>query len=340
MVVFNSKNVSENELELTKDNILLKLPELAIFEYYFGEKISLNRSYKNPLRIDNNPGCKFFIGRTGKLLFIDTSRRNSVRDCFGFICDKYNCKLYKALQIINRDFKLGFEGKPLDHLVYDYSWPSLDVFEKAKEEKRLLCLKRNWEFYDKEYWGQYGITLKVLSKFNVIPVQTVFKGNKILWRNSRENPIYCYNFPNENKKKIYRPKEKDRSYRFMSSGGMSGIYQGFDQLPAKGDLLIITKSLKDVMVLDMFGYNAIAPHSENYPIPLDFYDNLMDRFDNIILFYDNDEAGKKATEQIAEDLDMPFIFIPDEYKEKDISDFYKRYGVSETGLMLTNLIGF
>ena len=185
MVVFNSKNVSENELELTQE-------VLAIFEYYFGEKISLNRSYKNPLRIDNNPGCKFFIGRTGKLLFIDTSRRNSVRDCFGFICDKYNCKLYKALQIINRDFKLGFEGKPLDHLVYDYSWPSLDVFEKAKEEKRLLCLKRNWEFYDKEYWGQYGITLKVLSKFNVIPVQTVFKGNKILWRNSRENLINSF----------------------------------------------------------------------------------------------------------------------------------------------------
>lgn len=340
MVVFSSRNISENELELTKENVLRKTSELNIFEYYFGEKINLKDSYKNPLRKDENAGCKFFIGRTGKLLFIDSSRSGSVRDCFGFICDKYDCNLYKALQIINRDFGLGFQGEKLGHLVYDFSEPKLEDLKKRKEVKKLLCLSRGWRLYDRNYWSQYGITLKTLKTFNVIPVQVVLKGDKIIWRNTEENPIYCYNFPNERKKKIYRPKEEVKSFKFLSSEGMSGIYQGFDQLPEKGELLIITKSLKDVMVLYMFGYNAIAPHSENYPIPLDFYDNLMDRFDNIILFYDNDNAGIAATEQIVEALDIPYIFIPEEYKQKDISDFYKEYGESETASLLTELTGF
>ena len=339
-MVFSLKNISNEESSLTKENVLKKVSELHIFEFYFENKINLRQSYTNPLRVDQAPGCKFFIGRTGKLLFIDSSRTNSVRDCFGFVCDKYNCDLYKALQIINRDFKLGFEGEELGHLVYDFSQPTLDYFEKQKrEEKKLLCLKRNWRIKDKIYWQEYGIGLATLRKFNVIPVQTVFYDNKILWRDSEYNPIYCYNFPKENKKKIYRPLEKDRKYRFISSSGIGSIYQGFDQLPNKSDFLIITKSMKDVMTLYGFGYPAIAPNSENYTIPLDFYDNLLDRFTNIILFYDNDEPGKLARQQLGEDLDIPYIEIPENYGVKDISDFFKKYGASETEIILYDLIG-
>lgn len=339
MTVFNLKNVSKEERELTKENVLKKVSELQIFEYYFENRITLRESYTNPLRADSSPGCKFFIGRTNKLLFIDTSRQNSVRDCFGFVCDKYNCNLRMALQIINRDFKLGFEGEELGHLVYDFSQPTLDYFEEQKEEeKKLLCLKRAFRYADKKYWQQYGVDLMTLKKFNVIPIQTVFYDNRILWRNSEENPIYCYNFPNEKKKKIYRPLEKDKKYKFISSSGMGGIYQGFDQLPKKGDLLIITKSMKDVMTLHGFGYPAIAPNSENCSIPLDFYDNLLDRFREIILFYDNDEAGLLATSQISEDLDMSYILIPKQYGVKDISDFYKKYGPQDTETLLDELL--
>lgn len=339
-MVFSLKNVSNENRELTKENVLKKISELQIFEYYFENRIDLKQSYTNPLRVDQAPGCKFFIGRTGKLLFIDSSRKNSVRDCFGFICDKYNCSLYKALQIINRDFKLGFEGEELNHLVYDYSQPTLDYFEKEKEkEKKLLCLKRAFKIYDKLYWQQYGVGLVTLKKFNVLPVQTVFYDNKILWRNSETNPIYCYNFPKENKKKIYRPLEKDKRFKFITSAGIGGIYQGFDQLPEKNDLLIITKSMKDVMTLHGFGYPAIAPNSENYSIPLDFYDNLLERFTNIILFYDNDEAGQLARTSLCEELDIPFIEIPAIYGTKDISDFFKKYGPSLTEELLHELIG-
>lgn len=331
--------------ELTKDNVLAEVHEKVIFEYYFGSAINLEDSYVNPLRKDSNPGCKFFIGRNGKLLFIDFARKGSVVDCFGFICLKYNCTLYTALKIINKDFRLGLgtesEQLPKD-LVYEYTKPDLNFFEQTKEKKsELLCLRRKYENYDLDYWcGNYGISQETLKKFNVFPVQIVFKKNKPIWRNSKENPIYAYFFPNENKKKIYRPKEKDKKYKFLSSAGMSKLYQGFDQLPEKGDLLIITKSMKDVMVLHEFGYNAIAPNGEGYDIDEEFYDALHNRFDNIILFYDNDLAGVTAVLSLSSKLRCCYIQIPkDQFSTKDISDYYYNYGEKETGKLLFKLIG-
>ncbi len=333
------------DAELTKDNVLKEVHEKTIFEFYFGQEINLEDSYVNPLRKDSNPGCKFFIGRNEKLLFIDFAKRNSVVDCFGFICQKYDCNLYTALKLINKDFRLmlGTENEQnFSDLVYEYSKPDLDFFEKNKEKKsELLCLRRKYENYDLQYWTKdYGISEQTLKKFNVFCVRTVFKNNKAIWRSSKENPIYAYYFPNENKKKIYRPKEPDKKYKFLSSAGISKLYQGFDQLPEKGDLLIITKSMKDVMVLHEFGYNAIAPNGEGYDIDNEFYDSLCDRFDNIILLYDNDVAGMNATLSLSIKLECCYIQIPkDQFGTKDISDYYYNYGELETGKLLFNLIG-
>lgn len=157
------------DVELTKDNVLKEVHEKTIFEFYFGESINLNDSYKNPLRSDPNPGCKFFIGRNGKLLFIDFSRKNSVVDCFGFICKKYDCDLYTALKRINKDFRLTLgtaEEQSLKDSIYEYTKPNLEFFELTKEKKsELLCLKRKFENYDLDYWQNgYGVTPETLKK--------------------------------------------------------------------------------------------------------------------------------------------------------------------------------
>lgn len=330
--------------ELTKQNVLKYLDEHLIFEYYFGKKIDLNESYVNPLREDQNPGCKFFIGNKGKLLFIDFAKKTSVVDCFGFVSKKYDCSFYDALRIINRDFRLNL-GSEKDiassNLVYEYSQPKLEYLEICKKNKKqLLCVKRSYKDYDLEYWQSYGISLETLIKYNTFAVETVFSDNKIIWRNSKTNPIYAYYFPNEKKKKIYRPLEKNRSYRFLGSEGLGKIYQGFDQLPETSDFLIITKSMKDVMVLSQMGYSAIAPNGEGYTIDKEFCDKLYSRFDNIILFYDNDTAGIEATEWLSEYLGLPYIYIPkDQFNTKDISDYVYNYGMSQGKELMNELLG-
>lgn len=63
-------------------------------------------------------------------------------------------------------------------------------------------------------------------------------------------------------------------------------------LPESGDYVVITKSLKDVMVLYEFGIPAIAPISENCYLTEAQHAKLVRRFKHVVLLYDNDRAGK------------------------------------------------
>ena len=60
--------------------------------------------------------------------------------------------------------------------------------------------------------------------------------------------------------------------------------QGWKQLNRNNDTLIITKALKDVMLLDKLGYSAIAPNSESYNIPDNIIKEITSSYKNIIVF--------------------------------------------------------
>ena len=55
--------------------------------------------------------------------------------------------------------------------------------------------------------------------------------------------------------KIYQPYS---NFKWLSNTSASDL-QGLSQLPDRGDTLVITKSLKDVMCLDIWDIPAIAP---------------------------------------------------------------------------------
>lgn len=62
-------------------------------------------------------------------------------------------------------------------------------------------------------------------------------------------------------------------------------------LPKSGDYVVVTKSMKDVMVFYELGIPAIAPISENCYLTEAQHLKLVKRFKHVILFYDNDIAG-------------------------------------------------
>lgn len=115
----------------------------------------------------------------------------------------------------------------------------------------------------------------------------------------------------------------------MSNCTINNI-QGYAQLPENGDLLIITKSLKDVMTLYSLGYTAVSANSENTLIPLKVMNDLKQRFKRVIVFYDNDPSGKKGALDMHKTYDVPLMEIPISYKSKDISDFIRDYGKEKT----------
>lgn len=134
--------------------------------------------------------------------------------------------------------------------------------------------------------------------------------------------MYAYKVYNNFK--IYRPLA-DKYTKWRNNLGQYDI-QGFKQLPKTDNLLIITKSLKDVMCLYEMGISAISPASESTFIPDDVLDNLKKRFKHILICFDRDTAGIKYLRKISLKTGLKPLLVHKKWKAKDISDAIKLNG--------------
>ncbi len=126
----------------------------------------------------------------------------------------------------------------------------------------------------------------------------------------------------------------------------SNLLHGSSQL-SPADTLIITKSMKDVMVLNEMGYQAVSPMAENVIPSEEIIQDLIDAYPKIYIFYDNDGdfnppkgesgKGKQAASKIAGKYKLPMIFLPDG-GPKDISDYVKAFGIKEAESMIKWLL--
>lgn len=304
---------------ITKQFLLSKYPEEVYMEFYLGIPVKKGL-FRNPLRDDNKPTCSFFRGKSGDLLFRDFSGVFN-GNFIDVVKAKYNVDYQNALQIIASDFNLSPEigaTKVERRLSKNYL---------QRDTKIQITVKK---FTDEElkWWKQYNITSTILKRYNVYSCQYVFLNGQLF-----NKPDFCFGYfggIDEDKElwRIYFPKRK--TYRFISNWPASKI-QGIEQLPKNGKLLVITKSMKDVMTLSSFKIPAIAPNSETLFIPSSTLEELRNRFTHIVCLYDNDLAGISNMQKIKKQYpDIKYMWIPRYYKAKDISDFVKKYGNQDT----------
>ena len=139
--------------------------------------------------------------------------------------------------------------------------------------------------------------------------------------NNRDNSI---TLNSDNNFKIYRPLA-DKYTKWRNNLTPYDI-QGYEQLPKKGDLLIITKSMKDVMCLYEMGYTAISPASESTFLTPDVIDALKLRFKRILICFDRDVPGVKNMRKISLKTGLNGFLVHKKFKSKDISDAVKNNG--------------
>lgn len=314
---------------LSKDEILAKVSEEEIFRKYCSNFKELGRAFCSELREDRNPSVSISSNRFGSLVYYDFKTKQSF-NCFSYIMQKYRLDFKDCLRLITDD--LGLND------VYPYQKP------KSPLKRLKIALKpvfRDYNITDYNYWSKYGIKLTTLVKFNVYPCKQVNftkDSSNYVWYESLNKPIYAYKFikDGEIEYKIYRPYSEKNEIRFYSPN--RSVIQGWDQLPKTGDLLILSKALKDVMTLYELGYNAIALQSESSSIKESVVEELQNRFKSIILLYDNDEAGVMNSAKLSELYNMKRIFIPIESKTKDISDYIKEFGFLKGEILIKNLL--
>lgn len=310
-------NLNIKEEALTKQNLLKYITEYDIYAYYLGI-FDVGKIYSSPFRKDTSPSFGVFHGKYGDLSFNDYKLGGG--DCITFVQWMEKCDYKSALNILNKRYSLNFISTNTTVSEFNHKPIITGKKPKKKEEVWISIKKRPWNLDDKEYWSQYEITGKTLVKFNVIPIEYFWINN---WRIKADKYAYAYRYGN-NIYKIYQPYRSVDDYKWVSNIKNKDEYQGYKQLKYQDDILFITSSLKDVMVLYELGYSAIAPHTEHQILTDDLFEYYNNKFGQIIILYDNDEAGQKHANKMVDKFNLKSLVIPDE-ETKDPSDFVKKY---------------
>ena len=314
----------KSEDHLHTDVILSKITEYDIFVYYCPRFKTFGKKFCSELRDDKSPTAHV-IPYNGRLLYKDFGNSEHSFDCFDYVRYKYNCTFTDSLRIIDCDFNLGLSARKeaiqftMGYMAYRQNSPALQLHKPVIIRKK----KRSWTKQDANFWRKYLVSKQILIKFAVEPISHY-------WIN--ENRFSCksitYAFKFNNRYKIYSPYE-DKN-KWLSNTKKTDI-QGYTQLPEKGDKLIITSSLKDVMCLHVAGYNSIALQSEMQIPEEKLISELINRFHTIEILYDNDfdninNPGQTMAKKICDLYGFTNRCIPEEFKSKDPSDLIKNTG--------------
>lgn len=327
---------------LSTDLILSKVSDYQIFAYYI-PNLELNKSFNSPLRKDEIPSFGvFYANSLGKLIFNDFCTKEK-GDCFVFVSKLFGINYYQALQKIAYDFGLIEHNPNINLTTIQREIPKNYDYKKNVKEVHIGIKKQPFTSKDLKFWNQYGISKDTLSKYNVFSCTHIFLNDYIIVVDNFKNPAYAYLECKDDKYtyKIYQPYNKEQ--RFISNVDKS-VWQGWTQLPAEGEKLIITKSLKDVMsITEITNIPAVSLQAESTYPKVHIIDILKNRFKNIYVLYDNDfdketNWGRLYSSQVSSEFNLNQLELEDKYKSKDFSDLVKNHGINFSKNYLINLI--
>lgn len=296
---------------ITLDWILSKVTEYDIYAKYIGQ-FKVGMIYNSPFRKDKNPSFGIYYSkRTKQLLFKD----HGTGECGNVI-----------------KFVSLFTGKTEYNDILSDIVDKLNITNNTKlvsskqyippTETVIGVVRQEFTDVDINYWKQFNISINTLKKFNVNSIKYYLCNGIVKGTYKRENPMYAYKIYNNFK--IYRPLA-DKYTKWRNNLTDYDI-QGYEQLPQKGDILFITKSMKDVMCLHEMGIPAVSPSSESTFLPKDVLENLKKRFKSIILLFDRDSSGCKNSIKIYNQYKIKPLFVNKKFNSKDLSDAIKNNG--------------
>ncbi len=309
--MYSKDKAKELANPVTLEWILSKVTEYDIYAKYIGQ-FKVGMIYNSPFRKDKNPSFGIFYSkRTKQLLFKD----HGTGECGNVI---------KFVQL--------YTGKTnyndiLQDIVSKLNITNDTVLDSSKQyipstETVIGVVRQKMTETDINYWSQFHISTKTLKKYNVDSIKYYLCNGVVKGIYKPENPMFAYKVYNNFK--IYRP--LGDKYTKWRNNLTEYDVQGYEQLPKKGDICIITKSLKDVMCLYEMGIPAISPSSESTWIPQTVLDDILKRFKRVLICFDRDISGVKNLRKISLKTGLEPILVHKKWKAKDISDAIAKNG--------------
>ena len=325
-------NLEPAEQKITKELLLSKNSEETYMEHYLGIPVKKGL-FKSPLRKDSKPTASFFRNKKGDLIFHDF-RGDFYGNFISVVIELFQCSYYKALKIIANDFGISnYKNYEKHESKIEYSGI---IFKETQSTSIIQVEKKEFSQKELDWWDSFGISKTTLSKYKVVSCSSIFLNGQYFTSSSDKSPIFGYYGGKKDGIelwRIYMPTKK--TFRFLSNWS-SSIIQGSKQLIESGDYCILSKSLKDVMLLHEFNFISCAPNAESITISKSQFDKLNQKFNNIIIFFDNDLAGVQGAHRYKKQFNCKCIFIKRKYA-KDISDLYKKLSSTQFWIAIDEL---
>jgi hypothetical protein len=238
-----------------KDFILYNYNQELLFAKYFKvdiseieDSISNGTKIKNQLRDDDVASLSFKYNNE-KLKMWDYGNfmfRGDIFDLVGLLIGKNPNSSKDFIDICK-------------YIIYDnkLSKPTTTPTIMYKSISILSYIKRSFNKFDLSYWNDGNISQKHLYNRGVHAASKARYNGRVFYEDTQFDPLYIYNLGidnNEDLLKTYRPLTKDSKLKFKTNNSYS--IEGFEEL-YESEVLIITKSRKDKLVLESYIDNGI-----------------------------------------------------------------------------------
>jgi hypothetical protein len=323
-------------LLFNETDILERVDEYTLYCHYLGYEVVIGAKYPCPdgIRIsngkplDNNPSFGVFERKKGgnmphEFLWKDQSY-GYVGDIFDLVqrCNTLPTRR-EAIQLIAAEFGFGGEFKGRKAIP--------NRTRKYLDHIKISIKSKPWTTRDLLFWDRGNISQKILTGYYTYVLQCYWMTEGQVVPEVPKSMSFAYRI--FDRYQLYFPYIKDREYRFRTDWTEACV-PGWHQL-SKGDLdlCIITKSMKDVMCLRSFGYEAIACRSENILLPKECIAALKKKAKRILVLFDNDGKHK------GDEYEFDKIYVPRLIDtDKDPFDYCDNHGEFECKKMLKSII--
>lgn len=327
---------------INKERVLHELgDEWSAICYYLSEAYGvdfepeLRKAYNSPIRYeksDDKPSFSLYVPKNRGIceyMWKDSGLGKS-GDLFYLVKQLYDLRNdEQVFRKIDEDFGLGLYSSST--ILHDNKKLRIVKPPDNKEPAFIRITSKPFSFSGLKYWAKYGLTQSDLIYEDIFEVQYFWTTREQKAPYMPQTLCFAYRIKiGENSfYKLYQPFNPD--FKFIQDYPEQFV-EGWLQLEYKQDLLIITKSKKDVAVLRKLGYESVSPKSESTMIQPKQIEWLQQRYKRILILFDNDGKHNGNMYHILYGFNL--IFIPLESNTKDISDYREKYGEEKSKALL------
>lgn len=293
-----------NPIDINYQTVIKNLSidaQLTVWSWILSKHVSIGQTFTSPFRHDVTPGCRLRVwnnmvmmgdnkypeySKYNCLHGINYFRNTGLNECAVFVYINLHFNKHPILttnQVITGKTLKGRPSKSDIHFI---------PFSNADGQ---ACFTK----LDLDYWQPVGVTCQDLIEANVFSIKHFFVNGTYM--KPQKYPAYAYVLPS-NRIKIYVP-YASKDFKWFGSQKKEDIWKF-----SNSKKLLITKSLKDVLVLKNILVDwEIWSFASEGTIP-----NIEIEQEEICFLYDNDTAGYKASERLVKQFGGKALFFDED----------------------------